>query len=70
MQEIPQEVIIEATELWPVNARDFYLFQDDTPHGVKIMRAEDSVKTSRVMERDGKPYCDYRDTFPIPRPLK
>jgi len=61
-EEIPQEVITKATELWPVNARDFYLFHDDTPHGVKIMRAEDSVKTSRVMERDGSPYYDYRDT--------
>ena len=34
-EEIPQEVITKATELWPVNARDFYLFHDDTPHGVK-----------------------------------
>ena len=28
----------------------------------KIMRCEDSVKSSRIMHRSGKPYYEYRDT--------
>ena len=35
---------------------------DDCPSGLKIMRCEDSVKSSRIMHRSGKPYYEYRDT--------
>lgn len=56
------ELIDKATKIWPVNARDFYIIQDDCPSGVKIMRAEESRKSSRIMQRAGKPYYEYRDT--------
>jgi len=61
-QEIPADVIKRAAEIWPVNERDFYCLRDDAPTGVKIMRAAESARTSRIMERAGKPYYEYRDT--------
>ena len=61
-KEISSEIIIRAAKVWPVNLRDFYLMKDDCPDGVKIMRAEDSAKSSRIMERGGSPYYEYRDT--------
>jgi transcriptional regulator with XRE-family HTH domain len=59
---LSQELIKMATKIWPVNARDFYVIQDDCPLGVKIMRSKESEKSSRIMERAGKPYYEYRDT--------
>ena len=61
-KEISSEIITRATKIWAVNFRDFYLIQDDCPNGVKIMRAEESAKSSRIMERGGLPYYEYRDT--------
>ena len=61
-KEISPEIITRAAKIWPVNLRDFYLIKDDCPNGVKIMRAEESAKSSRVMERGGTPYYEYRDT--------
>ena len=61
-KEISSEIIIRAAKVWPVNLRDFYLMKDDCPDGIKIMRAEDSAKSSRIMERGGLPYYEYRDT--------
>ena len=60
--EIPLELIKRATKVWPVNERDFYGLKDDSPTGVKIMRAAESAASSRIMERAGKPYYEYRDT--------
>ena len=59
---IPHEIIEKAAKIWPVNARDFFIIRDDCPIGVKIMTAEESKKTSRIMNRAGKPYYEYRDT--------
>ena len=59
---LSSEIISKATKIWPVNARDFYIMHDDCPNGLKIMRCEDSVKSSRIMHRAGKPYYEYRDT--------
>ena len=59
---LSQEIINSAVKIWPINARDFYLVTDDCIHGVKIMRSEESEKSSRIMERAGKPYYEYRDT--------
>ncbi|MDP3698769.1 MAG: helix-turn-helix domain-containing protein [Nanoarchaeota archaeon] len=61
-REIPAKVAKRATEIWPVNERDFYCLRDDAPNGIKIMRATESAQSSRVMERAGKPYYEYRDT--------
>lgn len=59
---LTQEIVEKATKIWPVNARDFYIIEDDCPVGVKIMTAEESKKSSRIMNRAGKPYYEYRDT--------
>jgi len=56
------EIVNKAIQIWPVNARDFYIIQDDCPFGVKIMRSENSKKPSRIMKRAGRPYYEYRDT--------
>ena len=61
-RKIPASVIKRAADIWPVNERDFYCLRDDAPTGIKIMRATESAQTSRVMERAGKPYYEYRDT--------
>ena len=61
-KEISSEIIARAKKIWPVNSRDFFLIEDDCPNGIKIMRAEDSAKSSRIMERGGSPYYEYRDT--------
>ena len=59
---LSQELIEKATSVWPINTRDFFLLNDDTPTGIKIMRKEDSEKSARIMDRAGKPYYEYRDT--------
>ena len=60
--KLSSEIISKAVEIWPLNSRDFYVMHDDCPNGLKIMRCEDSVKSSRIMHRSGKPYYEYRDT--------
>ena len=61
-KEISSEIIARAKKIWPVSTRDLFLIEDDCPNGIKIMRAEDSAKSSRIMERGGAPYYEYRDT--------
>ena len=61
-KELSHDIIKRAAEIWSVNISDFYLIHDDSPNGVKIMRAEESQKSSRVMDRGGSPYYEYRDT--------
>ena len=60
--EIPIDLIEKAVTIWPVNKRDFFVIEDDCPNGVKIMSAQDSEKSSRIMYRAEKPYYEYRDT--------
>ena len=61
-KEITTEIISRAVKIWSLNYRDFFLIRDDCPNGIKIMRNEDSAKSSRVMDRGGLPYYEYRDT--------
>ena len=61
-KELSADIIEKATKIWPVNARDFYIIHDDCPQGIKIMRSEESKQSSRIMERAGHPYYEYRDT--------
>ena len=61
-KNISSKLIEKAVKIWPVNERDFYIISDDCPTGILIMNADDSVKSSRIMERAGKPYYEYRDT--------
>lgn len=60
--EISQNVVDRAVQVWPISPRDFFVIKDDSPEGVKIMRAEASKSSSRVMSRAGEDYYDYRDT--------
>jgi transcriptional regulator with XRE-family HTH domain len=61
-KKLSSEIINRAAKIWPVNERDFYIIHDDCISGIKIMRSTDSEKSSRIMERAGKPYYEYRDT--------
>ena len=61
-KELSVDIVDKATKIWPVNARDFYVIHDDCPQGIKIMRYEESKQSSRIMERAGRPYYEYRDT--------
>ncbi len=60
--EITKDIIDKALQVWPVSPRDFFLLRDDSPSGVKIMRARESQNSARVMSRAGKDYYEYRDT--------
>ena len=61
-KNISSKLIEKAVKIWPVNERDFYIISDDCSTGILIMNADDSLKSSRIMERAGKPYYEYRDT--------
>ena len=61
-KKITSELVEKAVKIWPVNERDFYIISDDCPTGILIMNSNDSKKSSRIMERAGKPYYEYRDT--------
>ena len=41
-KRLPLAIIERATEIWPVNHRDFFLIRDDCPKGVRIVRAAES----------------------------
>lgn len=59
---LTDDIVKKAVSLWPINEREFYIVKDDCPTGVKIMKAQESKNTSRIMSRAGKPYYEYRDT--------
>jgi methylphosphonate synthase len=59
---VPMSLIETAVRVWPVNERDFFPMRDGSPEGVTIMRAADSAATSRVFQRAGRDYYEYRDT--------
>ena len=61
-KKLSSEMVEHAAKIWPINERDFYIVRDDCTLGVKIMTSTNSEKSSRVMNRAGKPYYEYRDT--------
>jgi hypothetical protein len=61
-QPLDDALLEKAARVWPVNRRDFMIVEDDAPDGVRVMRAEDSSRTSRVFQRGGADYYEYRDT--------
>ena len=61
-ENFDKDRVEKAAKIWPVNVSDFYMIHDDTPTGVKVMSAEESKMSSRIMNRAGKPYYEYRDT--------
>src|SRR5262245_27582978 len=62
LRPITWELIERAVRVWPLNERDLLPVHDDCPSGVSIVRQADSVKSSRVIDRGGRPYYEYRDT--------
>lgn len=61
-QSLPPGLVEKAVAAWPISPREFYLLEDDAPSGVRIHRAADSERSSRVMSRAGADYYEYRDT--------
>tara|TARA_B100001765_G_scaffold143094_1_gene90883 strand:- start:2793 stop:4154 length:1362 start_codon:yes stop_codon:yes gene_type:complete len=61
-RELTFDIVKRAIEIWPVNKRDFFIIEDDCFNGIKVMTANDSKKSKRIMKRAGKPYYEYRDT--------
>jgi methylphosphonate synthase len=59
---ITWDLIERAARVWPLNERDLLAVHDDCPGGVSVFRHADSVKSSRVIDRGGRPYYEYRDT--------
>src|SRR3990167_1312841 len=60
-------VIERMGKKYPIDVSDLYIEKDDCTNSVKIMRAEDSLKSSRAFlraDKDGNktPYYEYRDT--------
>ncbi len=60
--KIDLKIINQAVKVWPINYGDFFSFEDDTHLNHKIMRANASKKSKRIMNRGGKPYYLYEDT--------
>ena len=59
---INEEIIKRASRIWPVNKRDFFVIEDDAPDGVLVMKHEESKNSTRILQRGGVDYYEYRDT--------
>lgn len=59
---MPLDLVRRAASIWPINERDFFPIHDDAPTGIAIMRAQEAARTSRVLQRGGRDYYEYRDT--------
>jgi hypothetical protein len=62
-----RQLLEDMTKHYPVSFSDLWIEPDDTNHGVLIVRAAESDRSSRVFDRKDrngkeKPYYDYRDT--------
>lgn len=51
-KEILHSIIEKASRVWPVNIRDFYVFEDDAKEGILVMTKEESERSSRVLKRE------------------
>ena len=56
------KLLKKATAIWPINLNDFFGVEDDTTNNYKIFTKVESDKTTRTMQRKGKPYYKYKDT--------
>lgn len=56
------DLVERAARAWPLNERDLLPIHDDAPLGLRVMRAEESAATARIIERGGRAYYEYRDT--------
>ena len=65
--ESARQLLVAMADAYPVSLADLWVEPDDTDHGVRVMRAQESAASARVFERpmrDGAlaPYYEYRDT--------
>lgn len=56
------DLVRTAAQAWPLNERDLLPLHDDCPDGVRVHRLADSLRSSRIINRGGSPYYEYRDT--------
>ena len=61
-KDIDENFVKKFIEKFPVTINEFLNPNYHTKTNFKIMRASESKKTSRVMQRGGKNYYEYRDT--------
>lgn len=61
-KQIDEGFVKKAVNVWPVNITDFINPNFNKSSRYKIVRFKDSKKTSRVMQRGGNDYYEYRDT--------
>ncbi|GGN38252.1 methylphosphonate synthase [Actinoplanes campanulatus] len=61
-EPVSWQILVAAAAAWPVNLRDLLPLQDDTDRDVRILRAAESEASSRILDRAGRPYYEYRDT--------
>ncbi|BEL12948.1 hypothetical protein Q0Z83_111390 [Actinoplanes sichuanensis] len=61
-EPVSWQVLVAAAAAWPVNLRDLLPLQDDTDRDVRIFHAAESEASSRILDRAGRPYYEYRDT--------
>ena len=57
-------LVKKMLKVWPITIESLInskFFSHETP-SLKIFKKEESIKTSRIMKRDGKNYYEYRDT--------
>ena len=58
------KLVKKMLKIWPITIDSLInnrFYSKDTPN-LTIFKKEQSIKTSRVMQRDGKDYYEYRDT--------
>jgi len=65
--EVQYSIVEKMGETYPIDHTDMYIPVDDCTDGVKIMRAEESKRSSRVFNRKNSrgaptPFYEYRDT--------
>ena len=60
--EFIHEFLSRATEIWPVNKREFFAIEDDTLNNYIYMSAADSKSSERCIARSGVEYFNYRDS--------
>ena len=56
------EVSRQIIHRWPVSSRDLATTKDDAPCGVIVWTQDQAKSSSRLLDRGGRPYYEYRDT--------
>jgi len=65
--ERARELLMTMADIYPISLRDLWVEPDDTDSGVRHMRADESLATSRIFRRIDRSgaltdYYEYRDT--------